>query len=484
MDILQKKISELEVENKSLRAEAAEIAKETDEIEEQERRLMADIKIQLNSSNSQFDGLNLELERYKEENRLQYEQITSLTKRLEEAEMRLHQVTLESEEQCSALNVTRQNQDDLAFELAEFKSRYEEVLALLRETQEELRKQRKRTQVRSSVIPGLLQSSRVAPADSLQSELRELESSHYSDNSLDSGIASDRGASSMYCGSSNNVFKKVFETVKCATKTGNFADPPSGAQLGSMTMSSYSQPRMSSFASGGYGQHRSGTMYSSSTYPTYGGSAMGARTYSKESLISDSEDSYPAQAPAGIPGAPGAKDLEAALKRLTPAEISARRANLTYASTGLFDESGAPMGVRTPDSIMSTGSSGLSLSTNQWRLPDKLQIVKPMEGSQTLGHWSRLATPTLSGLLEERPGVQIRGGRGLDELGLQTHSLSDVEEDYDDNPGKSFQHSGCIYTFTNSMVMHPDDGTSVTFSVPPSQMSSLMTTPCSSRQSR
>lgn len=32
-----------------------------------------------------------------------------------------------------------------------------------------------------------------------------------------------------------------------------------------------------------------------------------------------------------------------------------------------------------------------------WRLPDRLQIVKPMEGSQTLHHWAQLATPTMSG---------------------------------------------------------------------------------------
>lgn len=82
----------------------------------------------------------------------------------------------------------------------------------------------------------------------------------------------------------------------------------------------------------------------------------------------------------------------------------------------------------------------------------------------TLQHWSALAQPSLGGLLEERPGVKIRGGLELEQLGLQLYSLTDLEEDDEDvpHPGKSFQHTGGVYTLTNSTVMHPDDCTSVT----------------------
>lgn len=137
---------------------------------------------------------------------------------------------------------------------------------------------------------------------------------------------------------------------------------------------------------------------------------------------------------------------------------------------------------------MSTGSSGNSsgFSGNAWRIPEKLQIVKPMEGSQTLHHWSQLATPTLGGLLEERPGVKTRGGRCLEDLGLVTFTLSDLEEDEEyANPGKLFQNTGSIYTFTNCTVLHPDDHTSVTPSIvgsrvataPNSGLNSGMSTP-------
>nr|CAD7415772.1 unnamed protein product [Timema poppensis] len=91
------------------------------------------------------------------------------------------------------------------------------------------------------------------------------------------------------------------------------------------------------------------------------------------------------------------------------------------------------------------------------------QIVKPLEGSLTLATWAQLATPTLGGLLDERPGVKTRGGRPLEELGLELYSLSDLEEDEEyANPGKSFQGTGSVYTFTTSTILHPDDTTSVT----------------------
>ncbi|XP_016963641.1 trafficking kinesin-binding protein milt isoform X2 [Drosophila biarmipes] len=524
LDLLQRKVNTLLDENKSLKCEATQLAHQTDEVEEHERQLMADISAQLNDANSQYDNLSLELERQREENRLQHEQIVSLTARLAEAEMRLHQLTQDNDEHLSLLHVTKENQNALALELVEFKQRYEEVLALLHSAQDQLKQQRKRSQpmARSSFLGGLGTSgagvgSGFFQPDSLHNEL--MESSQYSENSLDSGISGDSQRSadrisrmmmhmpsggmsssvmggSVYAGAGNvPPYKRVFDTVRCAGKSGNYMDSGnvSMTQLGAMSMSSTSGPRMASMAYPAGSYYRGGSSQS-----------LGVKTLSSESLNSQSDDGYPAQ-PSGVPGAPGAKELEAALKRLTPAEVLARRAMLSYAPAGTYNydeptthgagkdrNSDLPLGVRTPDSIMSTGSSGMSGSTNhmsasmthQWRLPEKLQIIKPMEGSQTLHHWSRLATPTLSGLLDERPGVTIRGGRGLDDLGMQIYTLSDVEEDVsDDLPGKQFEAPGCTFTYTNSMVMHPDDGfvNDLSF-LSQSQMSSRMASTSTSRQ--
>ena len=51
----------------------------------------------------------------------------------------------------------------------------------------------------------------------------------------------------------------------------------------------------------------------------------------------------------------------------------------------------------------------------------------------TLHHWQRLATPHMGGLLEERPGVQIKGDRNiLLEENDELFDLSDYEEDGED----------------------------------------------------
>ncbi|XP_031619311.1 trafficking kinesin-binding protein milt isoform X3 [Contarinia nasturtii] len=485
LDLLQKKVSILENENKSLRNEASQLVKETDEVEEIERRLMDTIRDELSSTKDQYDHLIYELDSLKEENKVQSETIEKLTNNLTKANLQIKELTSEYDDQTVRLRITTDNQNELAMELAESKARYQEVLSLLEETQKELRNQRKRQQptVRSSLIPGIA-SLAYPPGESLQSEL--MESSLFSDHSLDSGIASDRGCGmmgSMY--NQNNSYKKAFDMVRCVGK----ATDNQNLQLGSMSMSSSSgQPRMSSFPfASSINSTKSPSIYGNSSYPA----SMGSKTFSRDSLTSDSEDSYPAK-PIGVPGAPGSKELEAALKKLTPAEVLVRRTMLSNAPPGTYsyDEgiNDGRTGFRTPDSmrsdsIMSTGSSGHSLcysSNHPWR--KKLELVMPMEGSQTLHHWNRLATPTLGGLLDERPGVTIRGGRGLDELGLHLYSLSDVEEDEADHPGKQYETMSSIYTYTNSTVMHPDDGMSMTSSLPQSQMSSKVNSISSSRQ--
>lgn len=482
LDLLQKKVSNLESENKALRNEASQLVKETDEVEEIERRLMDNIRDELSSTKDQYDHLIFELDRLKEENKTQSDSMEVLNNNLTKAHVQIKELTAGYDEQILRLRITTENQNSLAMELAESKARYQEVLSLLEETQKELRSQRKRQQptVRSSLIPGIA-SLAYPPGESLQSEL--MESSLFSDHSLDSGIASDRGCGIMGSSYSQNpAYKKAFDMVRCIDKS---ADNQS-IQIGSMSISnSLTQPRMSSFPFGSETHAaKSPSIYANSSYPA----SMGSKTYSHDSLTSDSEDSYPAK-PIGVPGAPGSKELEAALKRLTPAEVLVRRSMLSNAPPGTYSYEDSILetrnGFRTPDSIMSTGSSGGSLcysSNPPWR--KKLELVMPMEGSQTLHQWNRLATPTLSGLLDERPGVTIRGGRGLDELGLHLYSLSDVEEDEADNPGKQYDTFGSIYTYTNCTVMHPDDGMSMTSSCPQSQMSSKVNSISSSRQPR
>lgn len=469
-DILQRKVSSLENENKLLRSEAAQIARETTEVEEQERKLMEDIAYQLSTANSESHAISLELERYKEENRLQQEQIINLTARLHSTELRLHDLLSENEENSSLLQITKENQNALAHELAEFKAKYAEVLTLLRDAQDQLRKQKKKSVpvARSSLF------SVSCGRDSLQSEL--METSLMSENSLDSGIMSETHQKPP------SEYRKVFETVRHANDH-LIADNLSHISAMSIITSS-SQPRMASTLSSSASQ----------PYRSYGADAMSmisASTSFNPSKIDETSTQdglSPPPPPPGVPGAPGARDLEMALKRLTNAEVLARRATLSSNSMYGYDDNDNT-GFRTPDSIMSLGSCRTGMSSlssgSQWKVPEKLQIVKPMEGSQTLFHWQKLATPTLGGIFEERTGVTVRGGRTLDDLGMQVYSLEDVEEDEELVPQKRFQQSSTVFTYTDSKILHPDDGTApVTFSLPPSQMSSRINSAMSSRQPR
>ncbi|CAG2064620.1 unnamed protein product [Timema podura] len=144
------------------------MSRDTDDCEEAEQRLVRDIASQLANANMEVDGMADELQRYKEESRQQHEKNVSLISKLTEADV----------------NIAR-----LATELADLKDRYAEVMSLLHDTQEQLRRQRRKgmPQARGgSLFPSL--STTVQP-DSLASEL---ESSLYSDFSLDSGISTDR----------------------------------------------------------------------------------------------------------------------------------------------------------------------------------------------------------------------------------------------------------------------------------------------------
>ncbi|NXX82259.1 TRAK1 protein, partial [Urocolius indicus] len=70
-------------------------------------------------------------------------------------------------------------------------------------------------------------------------------------------------------------------------------------------------------------------------------------------------------------------------------------------------------------------------------LPDKLQIVKPLEGSVALHHWQQLAWVNLDGILVPHPRVLTKDFRQLDIDLEEVYSPNDLEDDNAD--ASSFQ---------------------------------------------
>ena len=92
LEFMQRRIKGLEDENKSLRKEFTQLAKDTESCEEQEQRLVHDITLQLQNANVEVEGMSDDLERTKEENKQQHEQIVSLNAKVQDTEERLRTV--------------------------------------------------------------------------------------------------------------------------------------------------------------------------------------------------------------------------------------------------------------------------------------------------------------------------------------------------------------------------------------------------------
>ncbi|XP_049867054.1 trafficking kinesin-binding protein milt isoform X2 [Pectinophora gossypiella] len=422
---LRKRTGALERENRALREEAARLAAGADHAELAEQRLLRDIAHQLASANSEASVLGTELIEERQRALELQQQLDSANTRLAATERNFQQLSAEHEHTVRILEITRDNQNALAAELADAKERYAEIAAHLAEAQEQLRQLRKRGEPVRGLMPSVAAAAGLLPA----SLHREMHSSVFSELSLDSGIGDPLAHSSM---------QKVFETVQCASRWSGgslsgsdvpdapLVAPSTHTRSGSLLLKQPPKPSSDSFLD--------------------------------DISDAESDDLYPGGQGVGVPGAPGAAELAAALRRLTPQEINSRRASLA-ASHVLRHKRYAERDQSEESAVWGAGAAG---GLAQFRAPHKLQIVKPMEGSLTLHTWAQLAKPTMSGLLEDQEGVGVRGARSATGLGLRVYRLSDVEED-DDMP--RLPHSSHVYTFTNSTVLHPNDGSLVGSSV-------------------
>ncbi|XP_066409459.1 trafficking kinesin-binding protein 2 isoform X1 [Molothrus aeneus] len=483
LDVLQDKLRELEEENLALRSKACHLKSETITYEEKEQQLVNDCVKELRQTNAQISRITEELSEKSEEVIRYQEEISSLLSQIVDLQHKLKENVIEKEELKLHLQASKDAQRQLTAELHEFQDRNAECLGMLHESQEEVKLLRSRA---SSVACLCHSQSRGAfPVDSLAAEIEGTMRKELSQ--ADESVLSKQ----------KDQQKRVFDTVKVANiirgRSPSFPAPLPipGSNRSSAVMTA--KP----FQSGVHHLESHARMVPGS---------------SSEKNLKD------AHSP-GQPGTPGDNDLVTALHRL-----SLRRQNYLCEKQFFEEEWDRKMhllaeqkeeasGCSTPtESSFSPSTNSeftdLSASSSNLRvlLPEKLQIVKPIEGSQTLFHWQQLARPNLGTILDPRPGVVTKGFTPLSDDTTSVHHISDLEEDDEEegeggitfqaqqsfpeekkcalakpvagiflppitsaavpltasNPGKCLSSTNSTFTFTTCRILHPSDVTQVT----------------------
>ncbi|XP_026644650.1 trafficking kinesin-binding protein 2 [Microtus ochrogaster] len=480
LDMLQEKLRELEEENMALRSKACHIKTETFTYEEKEQQLVNDCVKELRETNAQMSRMTEELSGKSDELLRYQEEISSLLSQIVDLQHKLKEHVIEKEELRLHLQASKDAQRQLTMELHDLQDRNMECLGMLHESQEEIKELRSKCGPAAHL--GFSQAYGVFTGESLAAEI---EGTMRKKLSLDEeSVFKDRAQQ-----------KRVFDTVKVANDTRGRSVP---------------FPALLPIP----GSNRSSVIMTAKPFES------GVQQTEDKALLSQgsSMETPGNSQPASHPGPTEDSDLATALHRL-----SLRRQNYLSEKQFFAEEwerkiqvlaekeevssCDAPTG--TLDSFCADQSETTDLgsaSCLRGFMPEKLQIVKPLEGSQTLHHWQQLAQPNLGTILDPRPGVITKGFTQMPEEVI--YHLSDLEEDEEEgitfqvqqplhveqkpaaptpvtgiflppitsaggpvtvsvsvataNPGKCLSCTNSTFTFTTCRILHPSDITQVT----------------------
>ncbi|KAM9818415.1 LOW QUALITY PROTEIN: trafficking kinesin-binding protein 1 [Syngnathus typhle] len=455
-DFMQQKLKCLEDENRKLRLEANELCTETTDYEEQEQELMMVCVEELSSVNKQVVDLSDELARKMEDSFRQQEEISLLLAQIVDLQARCKRITNENEELNQHLSASRENNLKLESELKDLRDKYSQCEDMLHEAREDIKNLRNKS-LPNSTVQRYTALASVLPMDSLAAEI---------EGTFRKGL--DTPASSEY----KTHPRRVFETVRVVNRSvrlRSLCHSPGfpGSNPVSVHSSSTSTPRTSYYGSDNI----------SLTLEDKPGSSLAQKDdrcvsepkhtiVCHHSFVTLSRYFCSISGPKrlGQPGTPGGPDLEAALRSLSARQqnhsserpfFDVERERKLRALAANSDGDEGSSGFLTPnDSLASSpatstgtnysnGSSRHSCDSSGSRsyLPDRLQIVKPLEGSVTLHQWQQLAKPNLGGILHPRPGVLTKDFRELEVDIQHVYSLNDLEEDEPDLSLISGAHS-------------------------------------------
>ncbi|XP_028662001.1 trafficking kinesin-binding protein 2 [Erpetoichthys calabaricus] len=403
LEAMQNKLRDLEEENLSLRSEACHLKTETITYEEKEQQLVNDCVKELRESNSQIVALTDELSHKNEELVKHQEEIANLLSQIVDLQQRVKELAIEKEELRIHLQASKEAQRQLTAELHDLQERNVECLGMLHESQEEVRELRSKPAATSSLRRH--PSYGLFPMDSLAAEI---EGTMRRELSLDEELAIK---------DQRHKQKRVFDTVKSVNES----------------VRSHPMPTLPPLPIPGSNQTNVIMTAQPFKSEVHKEQQLGERNGCSDNHSDDQEHD--------VSDTPRTSDLATALHRL-----SLRRDNYLSERQFFEDERQRKLkalaeggdessGCSTPNgSVFSavtthTDSTELTVASNCFRtfLPEKLQIVKPIEGSQTLHQWQQLAQPHLATILDSRPGVVTKGFKPL-KLDVE-YCFSDLEED-------------------------------------------------------
>uniref|UniRef100_A0A673J774 Trafficking kinesin-binding protein 1-like n=1 Tax=Sinocyclocheilus rhinocerous TaxID=307959 RepID=A0A673J774_9TELE len=370
-DFLQHKLKGLEEENFKLRTEANELTFETNSYEEQEQRLMMVCVDELSTVNKQVVSLSEELARKVEDSLRQQEEISALLGQIVDLEQRCKGLTAENEELTQHLNASRECQSQIKTEVKELQERYSECEDMLHEAREDIKNLRNKS-LPNCTVQRYSTLAAVVPMDSLAAEI---------EGTFRKGLDSPA-----------NHPLRVFETVKVANQVARLrsqihSPQVPGSSPASLRSSRISTPRTSYYES----DNISVNMEDKHSPPTH----------TQDHGLLESKR-------LGQPGTPGGQDLEEALRSLSERQKShtserpffevERERKLLALQSGSSGSGGGSSGFLTPNgSVASTGTNYSGTSTHssgtgssRSYLPERLQIVKPLEGQSIRTHVAKI----------------------------------------------------------------------------------------------
>ncbi|KAL6088834.1 hypothetical protein STEG23_000695, partial [Scotinomys teguina] len=456
--------------------QACHIKTETFTYEEKEQQLVNDCVKELRETNAQMSRMTEELSGKSDELMRYQEEISSLLSQIVDLQHKLKEHVIEKEELRLHLQASKDAQRQLTMELHDLQDRNMECLGMLHESQEEIKELRSKCGPAAHLC--FSQAYGVFTGESLAAEI---EGTMRKKLSLDEESVFKQKAQQ----------KRVFDTVKVANDArGRSVTSPALLPIP--------------------GSNRSSVIMTAKPFES------GVQQTEDTTLLNQgSSTELPGNSqPTSHPGPTEDSDLATALHRL-----SLRRQNYLSEKQFFAEEWERKIQVLaekeevcscdTPPGHLDSFCTDQSETTDlgsasclRGFMPEKLQIVKPLEGSQTLYHWQQLAQPNLGTILDPRPGVITKGFTQTPKDVV--YHISDLEEDEEEgitfqvqpplkvdtqpapptpvtgiflppitsaggpvtvatsNPGKCLSCTNSTFTFTTCRILHPSDITQVT----------------------